>query len=420
MKILVLNSGSSSLKYQVIDMENNETIAKGYFERIGQPNSFLSHKVHGRKHKFEIEAKDHEEAIAFVLNRLTNDHYGVIKSLEELEAIGHRIVHGGEKFSDAVLITDEVIEEIKKCSDLAPLHNPAAVLGIEACKKVVPNMKMVAVFDTAFHQTIPKERYIYPVPYKYYEKYGVRKYGFHGTSHQYVANRVCQMLGKDINNSKIINCHLGQGASICAIQNGKSVETSMGLTPLGGIPMGTRSGDLDPSVITYIMKKENLTPQEMEDILNKKSGVYGASKGVSVDFRDIENEALAGGTHAQLALDIYHYLTAAYVAKCAVAMGGIDILTFTAGVGEKGPISRKAICEQLEFFGVKIDDEKNKIRGEEVEISAEDSKVKIYVVPTNEELMIARETMKQVERNKGDVENLFQIVVKICQKIEVT
>ena len=226
--------------------------------------------------------------------------------------------------------------------------------------------------------------------------------------------------GKDVKDLKIVNCHLGQGASVCAIKNGESVETSMGLTPLGGIPMGTRSGDLDPSVITYIMKKENLTPQEMEDILNKKSGVYGASKGVSVDFRDIENEALAGGTHAQLALDIYHYLTASYVAKCAVAMGGIDVLTFTAGVGEKGPISRKAICNQLEFFGVKIDDEKNKIRGEEVEISAEDSKVKIYVVPTNEELMIARETMKQVERNKGDVENLFQIVVKICQKIEVT
>ena len=292
MKILVLNSGSSSLKYQVIDMENNETIAKGYFERIGQPNSFLSHKVHGRKHKFEIEAKDHEEAIAFVLNRLTNDHYGVIKSLEELEAIGHRIVHGGEKFSDAVLITDEVIEEIKKCSDLAPLHNPAAVLGIEACKKVVPNMKMVAVFDTAFHQTIPKERYIYPVPYKYYEKYGVRKYGFHGTSHQYVANRVCQMLGKDINNSKIINCHLGQGASICAIQNGKSVETSMGLTPLGGITMGTRSGDLDPSVLTYLMKKENLSAEKMEEI----SAVKVNDLAAIVETKTVEN--VASGVNA--------------------------------------------------------------------------------------------------------------------------
>ena len=398
MKILVLNSGSSSLKYQVIDMENNETIAKGYFERIGQPNSFLSHKVHGRKHKFEIEAKDHEEAIAFVLNRLTNDHYGVIKSLEELEAIGHRIVHGGEKFSDAVLITDEVIEEIKKCSDLAPLHNPAAVLGIEACKKVVPNMKMVAVFDTAFHQTIPKERYIYPVPYKYYEKYGVRKYGFHGTSHQYVANRVCQMLGKDINNSKIINCHLGQGASICAIQNGKSVETSMGLTPLGGITMGTRSGDLDPSVVTYIMKKENLSPDEMSYILNKQSGAYGIS-GVSVDFRDIEADAAAGGHHAQLALDNYHYLIACYIARCVVAMNGIDVLTFTAGVGEKGQDSRKAICDYLGFFGVELDEGLNqKIKGEEAEISSPNSRVKVFVIPTNEELMIARETKKVIEK----------------------
>lgn len=393
MKILVLNSGSSSLKYQVIDMENKETIAKGYFERIGQRNSFLSHKVHGRKHKFEIEAKDHEEAIAFVLNRLTNDHYGVIKSLEELEAIGHRIVHGGEKFSDAVLITDEVIEEIKKCSDLAPLHNPAAVLGIEACKKVVPNMKMVAVFDTAFHQTIPKERYIYPVPYKYYEKYGVRKYGFHGTSHQYVANRVCQMLGKDINNSKIINCHLGQGASICAIQNGKSVETSMGLTPLGGITMGTRSGDLDPSVLTYLMKKENLSAEKMEEILNKKSGVYGVSR-VSMDFRDIEYEALSGGTHAKLSLDIFSYLIAQYIMKCAVAMNGVDIITFTAGVGEKSPYCRELICKQLEFLGAKLDLSKNEIKGEEAVISTDNSKIVLCVVPTNEELMIAKETEK--------------------------
>ena len=254
---------------------------------------------------------------------------------------------------------------------------------------------MVAVFDTAFHQTIPKERYIYPIAYEYYKKYGIRKYGAHGTSHQYVAYRVAELLGKDIKELKIVNCHLGQGASVCAIQNGESVETSMGLTPLGGIPMGTRSGDLDPSVVTYIMKKENLTPQEMEDILNKQSGVFGISR-VSVDFRDIENEALAGGTHAQLALDVYHYLTASYVAKCAVAMGVIDVHTLTAGVGEKGHISRKAICEQLQFFGVKIDDEKNAIRGEEVEISAEDSKVKVFVVPTNEELMIARETLKQV------------------------
>lgn len=295
MKILVLNSGSSSLKYQVIDMETEETLAKGYFERIGQPNSFLTHKVNGEKHKFEHIAKDHEQAIAFVLNRLTNDHYGVIKSLDELGGIGHRIVHGGEKFTNSVLITDEVIRGIKECSELAPLHNPAAILGIEACKKIVPNMKMVAVFDTAFHQTISKEKYIYPIPYKYYKKYGVRKYGAHGTSHQYVANRVAEVMGKDIKELKIVSCHLGQGCSVCAVKDGKSVETSMGLTPLGGIPMGSRSGDLDPSVITYLMQKENLSADDMNYILNKESGLYGVS-GVSIDMRDIEVEAAAGRT----------------------------------------------------------------------------------------------------------------------------
>lgn len=397
MKILVLNSGSSSLKYQVIDMETEEMLARGYFERIGQPNSFLTHKVKGEKHKFEHPAKNHEQAIAFVLNRLTNQHYGVIESLEELGGIGHRVVHGGEKFSDSVIITDEVIEEIKKCSDLAPLHNPACILGIEACKKIVPNMKMVAVFDTAFHQTISKEKYVYPIPYKYYKKYGVRKYGFHGTSHQYVSNRVAEIMGKDIKELKIVNCHLGQGCSVCAIKEGKSVETSMGLTPLGGIPMGSRSGDLDPSILTYLMQKENLSVDDMNFILNRESGVYGIS-GVSVDFRDIETEALSGGKEAQLALDVFHYLTASYIARCAVAMGGIDVLTFTAGVGEKGPISRKSICEQLEFLGVKIDEEKNKARGEEAELSASDSKVKIYTIPTNEELMIARETLKLVKQ----------------------
>ena len=396
MKILVLNSGSSSLKYQVIDIETEEMLAKGYFERIGQPNSFLTHKVHGQKHKFEHNAKNHEQAIEFVLNRITNPHYGVIKSLEELGGIGHRVVHGGEKFKDAVIITDEVIEEIKRCADLAPLHNPAAVLGIEACKKIVPDMKMVAVFDTAFHQTISKEKYIYPIPYNYYKKYGVRKYGAHGTSHQYVANRVAELISKDIKELKIVNCHLGQGCSVCAIKNGESVETSMGLTPLGGIPMGSRSGDLDPSIITYLMEKENLSVDDMNYILNKESGIYGIS-GVSVDMRDIEVEAAAGGYHAQLALDVFHYLTACYIARCAVAMGGIDVLTFTAGVGEKGPISRKAICEQLEFLGVKIDEERNEVKGEEREISAPDSRVKIYIVPTNEELMIARETLKLVE-----------------------
>ena len=395
MKILVLNSGSSSLKYQVIDMETEEVLAKGYFERIGQSDSFLTHKVNGKKHKFEHYAENHDKAISFVLSRLMNPHYGVIKSLDELAGIGHRVAHGGERFTNPVVITDEVIEEIEKCIELAPLHNPASILGIKACKKLVPNMKMVAVFDTAFHQTLEKERYLYPIPYEYYEKYGIRKYGFHGTSHKYVANRVAELVGKDIKDLKIINCHLGQGASICAIENGKSVETSMGLTPLGGISMGTRSGDLDPSIITYIMKKENLKSEEMENILNKYSGAYGIS-GVSVDFRDIEAEAGEREERSILALDNFHYLVAGYVARCAVAMNGFDILTFTAGVGEKGQDSREAICDYLEVFGVKIDKEYNqKIKGEEAEISSKDAKVRTFVIPTNEELMIARETLSK-------------------------
>ena len=396
MKILVLNSGSSSLKYQVIDTETGEMLVKGYYERIGQVGAFLTHKVNGEKHHFEHPAKNHEKAIQFVMKRLTSDHYGVFKSLDELDAIGHRVVHGGEQFKDAVLITDEVIQEIKENAMLAPLHNPAAILGIEACQKVVPNKPMVAVFDTAFHQTISKEKYIYPIPYEYYEKYHVRKYGFHGTSHQYVANRVAEILGKDIKELKIVNCHLGQGASICAIKNGESVETSMGLTPLGGIPMGTRSGDLDPSVVTYLMKKEELDSDDVEEVLNRESGVYGISM-VSVDFRDIEAEALAGGKHAKLALDAYHYSIAGYIAKCAVAMGGIDVLTFTAGVGEKSPYSRSEICKQLGIFGVEISGKANLVKGEEAEISSANSKVKVFVIPTNEELMIARETAELVK-----------------------
>ena len=396
MKILVLNSGSSSLKYQVIDTTTRERLVKGYYERIGQPNSFLTHNVYGEKHKFEHPAKNHEKAIQFVISRLTSENYGVFKNLDELNAIGHRVVHGGEQFKDSVLITEDVIKEIKNNESLAPLHNPAAILGIEACKKVVPNKPMVAVFDTAFHQTISKEKYIYPIPYEYYEKYGIRKYGFHGTSHQYVANRVAEILKKDIKELKIVNCHLGQGASICAIKEGKSVETSMGLTPLGGIPMGTRSGDLDPSVVTYLMKKENLSASETEEILNKESGVFGISN-VSIDFRDIEAEALAGGKYAKLALDAYHYAIAGYIAKYAVAMGGIDVLTFTAGVGEKSPYTRSEICKQLGVLGVEIEGKLNNVKGEEKEISSKNSKVKVFIIPTNEELMIAQETEKIVK-----------------------
>ena len=332
------------------------------------------------------------------MNRLTSEVYGIFESLDELDAIGHRVVHGGEKFKDAVLITDEVIQGIKDTEELAPLHNPAAVLGINACKKVIPNKPMVAVFDTAFHQTISKEKYMYPIPHEYYEKHHVRKYGFHGTSHQYVANRVAELVGKNIEDLKIVNCHLGQGASICAIKNGKSIETSMGLTPLGGIPMGTRSGDLDPSVVTFVMKKEGLNADEMQNVLNKESGVFGISM-VSVDFRDIEAETLAGGKQAKLALDSYHYAIAEYIAKCAVAMGGIDVITFTAGVGEKSPYSRSEICNYLEVFGVEISGKANLVRGEEAEISTENSKVRVFVIPTNEELMIAKETEKIIKKN---------------------
>lgn len=397
MKILVLNSGSSSLKYQVIDTETGEMLVKGNYERIGQDNAFLTHKVHGEKHKFEHPAINHEKAIEFVMGRLQSDSYGIFKSLDELDAIGHRVVHGGEKFKDATLVTDEVIQGIKDASEFAPLHNPAAILGIEACKKIVPNKPMVVVFDTAFHQTLSADKYLYAIPHEYYEKYGVRKYGAHGTSHQYVAYRVAEIMGKDVKDLKIVNCHLGQGASICAIQNGKSVETSMGLTPLGGIPMGTRSGDLDPSVDTYIMKKEGLSAEEVERMLNKESGVYGMST-VSVDFRDIEAEALAGGKKANMALDAYHYAVAGFIAKYAVAMGGLDVITFTAGVGEKSPYSRGEICNLLEVFGVEISGKSNQVKGEELEISTPESKVKVFVIPTNEELMIARETENVVKK----------------------
>lgn len=395
MKILVLNSGSSSLKYQLIDMDTEEVLAKGNFERIGQYNSFLTHKVGDEKHKFEKPVSNHEKAIRFVLNKLQSKVYGVIKSPDEIMAIGHRIVHGGERFTKPAIVDDEVMKGLEESIELAPLHNPAAILGINACMKVMPGKKNVVVFDTAFHQTIPEESYIYPIPYKYYEKYKIRKYGFHGTSHQYVSERVAEIMDKDIKDLKIVNCHLGQGASVCAIKNGKSIDTSMGFTPLGGIPMGTRSGDLDPSVVTYIAKYRNHTPEEMDEILNKKSGVYGISE-ISVDFRDIEAEANEGDRNAKMALENFAYNVAQFVAKYAVSMGGIDVLTFTAGVGEKGPLSRRQICDYLKFLGVQIDYEKNQIRNQEVEISSADSKVKVYVVPTNEELLIARETKKLI------------------------
>ena len=395
MNILVINCGSSSLKFQLINAESEEVLAKGLCERIGIDGRLTYQPAGGEKEISEKAMPTHTEAIQFVIDALTNEKTGVVKSLSEIGAVGHRIVHGGEKFASSVVITEEVKKAVEECNDLAPLHNPANLIGVEACEKLMPGTPMVAVFDTAFHQTMPEKAYMYGLPYEYYEKYKVRKYGFHGTSHQYVSQRVAELMQKDIKELKIINCHLGQGASVCAIQDGKSVETSMGLTPLGGIVMGTRSGDLDPSVVTYIMQKEGLSYKEAEEILNKESGAYGVSM-VSVDFRDIEVDAESGGHHAKLALDIFHDTVASYIAKCMVAMNGVDVITFTAGVGEKGPLSRKAICEKLEFFGVKIDEEKNKTRGEEAEISSKDSKIKVYTIPTNEELMIARETMRHL------------------------
>lgn len=390
MKILVLNSGSSSLKYQLIEMETETVLAKGNFERIGQNNSFLTHKVGETKHKFERPVSNHEKAIKFVLARLLSSQYGVIKSVDEIDAIGHRVVHGGEKYTDPVVITPEVLEGLKSIIDLAPLHNPAAISGMEACINLMPGKLNVAVFDTGFHKTILEESYIYPIPYEYYEKYKIRRYGFHGISHEYVANRVAEIVNKPIEELKIINCHLGQGASICAIQNGKSVDTSMGFTPLGGIPMGTRSGDIDPSVVTYIAKYRNHTPDEMDEILNKKSGVYGISE-VSVDFRDIEAEALDGDKNSIMALDRFAYDVAQFIAKYMVSMQGVDIITFTAGIGEKDDKERKRICDYLKFLGIKLDEEKNKTYVNcEGKISADDSSIELYVVPTNEELLIAR------------------------------
>lgn len=391
MKILVVNCGSSSIKYQLIDMENEEAMAKGYLEKIGLPDSFLTHRVGGEKYKIEQVITNHEEGIKLVLAQLTHPEYGVIKDLAEIDAVGHRVVHGGEKFSSSVLINNEVIEAMKECIPLAPLHNPAGITGIEACEKVLPNVPMVAVFDTAFHQTLPKMAYLYALPYEYYEKYGVRKYGFHGTSHRFVAKRVAELMNKPEKDLKIITCHLGQGASLCAVDGGKSVDTSMGLTPLAGVPMGSRSGDIDPSIVTFLMKKENLTPDEMDTILNKKSGKLGVS-GISFDDRDIEKAAAEGNERAKLAIDTFAYQVVGYIGRFAAQMNGVDVITFAGGVGENGMEVRKQICDSLSFLGIKIDDEKNNSRGKEVEITTSDSKVKVFVVPTNEELMIARDT----------------------------
>ncbi len=396
MKILVLNCGSSSLKYQLFNMETEEVIASGKYERIGEDEAFITHKVNGQKIEIKNAVYNHSEAIDFTLKQLINPEYKVIDSLDEINAIGHRLVHGGEKISESVVIDENVENVLKEYTDLAPLHNPACILGIEACREVMPGKPMVGVFDTAFHQTMPKDKFIYPIAYEYYKKYGVRKYGFHGTSHMYVSQRLAEIENKPIEDMKIVTCHLGQGASVCAINGGKSIDTSMGLTPLGGLPMVTRSGDLDPSVITYIMKKENLTPSQMEDILNKKSGLSGMSD-MEPDFRVIENKSNDGDESAKLAVENFNYAIASYVAKYAVAMNGVDYIIFTGGIGENQVNIRKGICEKLAFMGVDLDIENNKTRGEEIVISKPDSKIKVYVIPTNEELMIAKETLRLIK-----------------------
>ena len=388
MKVLVLNCGSSSLKCQLIDMETEERIMKGHYDRIGGSRSSLRFNVRGNKVEFEHPARNFEEAISFILNLLVDKEYNAVNSLDEIGAIGHRIVHGGENFTESVVIDKDVEAAIKECITLAPLHNPAGLAGIKACKKLLPKVPMVAVFDTSFHQTIPETAYIYQLPYKYYEDYKIRKYGFHGISHRYIAGRLAEITGR--NDLKIINCHLGQGASLCAIDSGKSMDTTMGLTPLAGIPMGTRCGDVDPSIIPTVMKLYEIKPDDMLKILNKESGAWGVS-GVSTDFRDIEREAAKGDERSILALESRAYIIAQYIAKFVVTLGGVDAITFAGGIGENGMEERERICNYLECFGVKMDKQKNLVRGEEKLISTEDSKVMVYIVPTNEELIIAKD-----------------------------
>ena len=397
MKILVVNCGSSSLKYQLINMEDESVLAKGNFERIGEQEAFLTHKVNGNATVIKKPVMNHTEALEVILEQFMNPEYKVIESLKEIDAVGHRIVHGGELFNKSVLIDEDVIEKIDKCAALAPLHNPAAILGIRACQKAMPGVPMSAVFDTAFHQTMPAENYIYPIPYEFYEKYRIRKYGAHGTSHQFVANLAAKLENKPIEDLKIVTCHLGQGASITAVDGGKSIDTSMGLSPLGGIPMVTRSGDLDPSVVTDIMEKENLSAKEVNTLLNKKSGLYGIT-GLDPDFRQIELASYEPDKpKAHIAIELFTKSIAQFIAKYAVSMKGIDVVVFTGGIGENQINIRKKICKNLEFMGLVIDEDKNNVRGEEVLITKPESKIKAYIIPTNEELVIARDTKNLIK-----------------------
>lgn len=397
MNILVINCGSSSLKYQLLNMNDESQLAQGLVERIGLEGSRLKQETpdFGKK-VIEVEMKDHKDALGQVLEALKNEEYGAIKSFDEIHSVGHRVVHAGEKYSASVVIDEHVIAALEECIELAPLHNPPNLMGIRAIQELLPTVKNVAVFDTAFHQTMPKTSYIYPLPYDLYEKYGVRRYGFHGTSHRYVAQRTAEILGKDIKDLKLISCHLGNGASVCAIDGGKSVDTSMGFTPLEGLVMGTRCGDIDPAIVTFVMEKENMSLNEVNNLLNKQSGVYGIS-GVSSDFRDIEDAAADGNVRAQLALDTFDLRVKKYIAAYAAVMGGVDAVVFTAGLGENSAMNRESICTGLEYMGLEIDPEENNMRGKEKIVSKPSSKIKVMVVPTNEELMIARDTLALVK-----------------------
>ena len=398
MNVLVINCGSSSLKFQLINAETEKVLAKGLCERIGIDGRLTYQPAGGEKEKSDLAMPTHTEAIQFVIDALTNEKTGVVKSLDEIGAVGHRLVHGGEKFATSVVITDEVKKAVEECNDLAPLHNPANLIGVAACEKLMPGTPMVAVFDTAFHQTMPEKAYMYGLPYEYYEKYKVRRYGFHGTSHSFVSKRAAEVMGKSYDEVKTIVCHLGNGSSVSAVLNGKCVDTSMGLTPLEGLVMGTRSGDIDPAIMEFIAKKENLDIEGVMEVLNKKSGVFGISGGLSSDFRDLTDAMNAGDKKAKIAMDVFSYRVAKYIGSYAAAMNGVDDIVFTAGIGENDDYVREEVCKYLGYLGVDFDSEVNKgLRGKEAELTKEGSKVKVFVIPTNEELAIARETLALVK-----------------------
>ena len=397
MNVLVINCGSSSLKFQLINSDTEEVLAKGLCERIGIDGRLTYQPAGGEKEKSDLAMPTHEEAIQYVINALTNEKTGVVKSLEEIGAVGHRIVHGGEKFASSAIITEEMKKAVEECNELAPLHNPANLIGIAACEKLMPGTPMVGVFDTAFHQTMPQKAYMYGLPYEYYEKYKVRRYGFHGTSHSFVSKRAAEILGVPYDQTKTIVCHLGNGSSVSAVLNGKSVDTSMGLTPLEGLVMGTRSGDIDPAILEFIAKKENLDIDGLMEVVNKKSGVYGLSNNLSSDFRDLWDAADSGNEQAKVALEVFAYRVAKYVGAYAAAMNGVDNIVFTAGIGENDHGVRELVLGYLGYLGIEIDEEANNVRGEEIVISKPGSKVNVLVIPTNEELAIARETVALVK-----------------------